>query len=303
MLRHPTDRWQHAHLFLGGRHERNERKTWLVIGLTACMMIAEIAGGTYFGSMALVADGWHMSTHAGALIISAFAYRYARRHKDDPAFTFGTGKLGDLAGFSSALILALIALFIVLQAAGRIIAPIPIAFGEAIAVASVGLMVNIVSAWLLRDDHHHDHAHHHDHNLRAAYLHVIADAATSVLAIVGLLAGWIYGWVWMDAVMGIIGAAVIANWSYTLMRDTGRVLLDVTPDAFLGDEIRRRLEVDGDVITDFHIWQVGPGHHAVIVSLVSYNPRSPDSYKSKLADLKTLSHVTMEVHPRQQEAR
>ena len=305
MHTHSVDQWQHSHVFLGGQHERNERKTRLVIGLTAFMMVAEIVGGTMFGSMALLADGWHMSTHAGALAISAFAYMYARRHKNDPAFAFGTGKLGDLAGFTSAIILAMISLLIIYQAVERIITPVPIVFGEAIAVASLGLTVNVVSAWLLHGgsghDHHHDHenghAHHHDNNLRSAYIHVIADAATSVLAIIGLLAGWIYGLVWMDAVMGIIGALVIANWSYTLLRDTGRVLLDVTPDKHLTDAIRERIETNGDKISDLHLWQVGPGHYGVIISLVADHPQTPSAYKTRLADLKTLSHVTVEVHP------
>ena len=275
------------------------------------MMVAEIVGGNLLGSMALVADGWHMSTHAGALAISAFAYMYARRHKNDPNFAFGTGKLGDLAGFTSAIVLAMIAILIVYQAVNRIISPIPIAFGEAIAVASLGLTVNVLSAWLLRDDDHHhsydhphDHAyshadnkHHRDNNLRSAYTHVIADAATSVLAIVGLLTGWIYGWVWMDAVMGIIGALVIANWSYILLRDTGRILLDVTPDKHLTEKIRRCLETNGDLITDLHMWQVGPGHYGTIISLLADHPQPPSAYKARLADLKALSHVTVEVHP------
>ncbi len=315
---HSPERWQHSHVFLGEKHERNERKTRFVIGLTVVMMIAEIAGGTLLGSMALVADGWHMSTHAGALAISAFAYTYARRHKNDPNFAFGTGKLGDLAGFTSAIVLAMIALFIVYQAVQRIITPVPIAFGEAIAVATLGLTVNAVSAWLLNDHDHHGHHHGHEHhehghaehathehkhdahqdnNLRSAYVHVIADAATSMLAIIGLLAGWIYGWVWMDPIMGIVGACVIANWSYTLTRDTGRVLLDVIPNKHLTGAIRERIETDGDKITDLHLWQVGPGHYGAIVSLVTSRPQSPSAYKTRLADLKTLSHVTVEVHP------
>lgn len=312
------EHWQHSHVFLGEQHERNERKTWLVIGLTATMMIAEITGGTIFGSMALVADGWHMSTHAGALAISALAYLYARRHKHDPRFAFGTGKLGDLAGFTSAIVLAMIALLISYEAVGRILAPVPIAFGEAIAVASVGLSVNLLSAWLLRDDDHHQHHHHHhndharadahrhdhhhgrrhrDNNLRSAYIHVIADAATSVLAIVGLLAGWVYGWVWMDPVMGIAGAIVIVNWAFTLIRDAGGVLLDVTPDDHLAGEIRDRLERNGDRVADLHVWQVGPGHYGAIVSLVAHDPRPPAFYKSRLAGLPSLSHVTVEVQP------
>jgi cation diffusion facilitator family transporter len=302
-----VDHWQHSHVFLGDRHERNERKTRVVIGLTAAMMVAEIVGGTMFGSMALVADGWHMSTHAAALAISALAYLYARRHKNDRRFAFGTGKLGDLAGFTSAIVLALIAVLICYDAVARLLAPVPIAFGEAIAVATVGLCVNLLSAWLLRDDGHHhlpahDHHHNHDHdhghrdnNLRSAYVHVIADAATSVLAIVGLLAGALYGWVWMDAVMGIVGAIVIVNWAFTLIRDAGRVLLDVAPGDDLVGEIRRRLESNQDRVSDLHVWQVGPGHYSAIVSVVSHEARTPSFYKARLVGLSSLSHVTIEV--------
>lgn len=308
---HTTDDQKHSHVFLGERHEHYERKTRIVIAVTATMMVAEIIGGTLLGSMALVADGWHMSTHAGALAISAFAYMYARQHKHDPDFAFGTGKLGDLAGFTSAIVLAMVSIFIVYQALQRLITPVPIIFGEAIAVATIGLVVNVVSALLLHDgnhahDHHDDHAHknipsnhhhHRDNNIRSAYIHIIADAAISVMAIVGLLCGWIYGWIWMDPIMGVIGALVIANWAYTLMRDTGRVLLDITPDKHLEDSIRSRLESNGDTVTDLHLWQVGPGHYGAIVSLVADNPQSPDIYKKILAGLKALSHVTVEVHP------
>ena len=301
-----------SHIFLGTRHEENERKTRFVIALTAAMMLAEIIGGKLLGSMALYADGWHMSTHAGALAIATFAYAFARRHKDNPRFAFGTGKLGDLAGFTSAIILGTIGLIIVYQAVARIVTPTAIVFGEAIAVASLGLVVNIVSAWLLSDHghHHHDHdhghdhhehhehpKHHHDNNLRSAYMHVMADAATSVLAIIGLMAGWIYGWVWMDPVMGIVGACVIVNWSYTLIRDTGRILLDVTPDETIAREIRERLEKNSDQVTDLHLWQIGPGHYGVIVSLESGDARRPDDYKALLAGMDGLSHVTVEVNP------
>ncbi|MDE1900045.1 MAG: CDF family Co(II)/Ni(II) efflux transporter DmeF [Alphaproteobacteria bacterium] len=315
---HAAAAHQHTHVFLGAHHDRNERRTRFVIALTAVMMIAEITGGTIFGSMALVADGWHMSTHAGALLISALAYAYARRHKNDPAFAFGTGKMGDLAGFSSAVILALISLFIVGQSVARLLHPVPIAFGEAIAVAALGLAVNIASAAFLHDghhesdhhhdddhphedDHHHDHHHghhHHDNNLRAAYIHIVADAATSLLAIAGLGAGWAFGWVWMDAVMGMVGAAVIANWSYGLMRDAGRVLLDMVPRKELPQDIRRRLESAGDMVTDLHIWQIGPGHYGAIISLLATAPQAPDAYKARLADMPALSHITIEVHAR-----
>ena len=300
MHSHTLDDWRHDHVFLGSAHDRNERRTWLVVGLTAAMMVVEIAGGTVFGSMALLADGWHMSTHAGALAIAAFAYRYARRHARDPRFAFGTGKLGDLAGFASAVLLALIALLIGYESLVRVFQPVPIHYAEATAIAVVGLAVNLLSAWILGaghdHDHDHDHHHHHDHNLRAAFFHVIADALTSVLAIAGLLAAWGYGWTWLDPVIGIVGALVIARWSWGLMRDAGAVLLDATPDAELADEVRGRLEQGDDRIADLHLWRLGPGHHAAIVALVSDAPQPVAAYKARLADLARLSHVTVEVH-------
>ena len=294
MHTHSLDQWQHEHVFLGHGHARNERQTWIVIGLTAAMMVGEIVGGVLFGSMALLADGLHMSTHAGALLIAALAYLFARRHAGNPRFAFGTGKFGDLAAFTSAIVLAMIALLIGYEAIQRLISPVPIAFREAIPVATLGLAVNLVSAWLLQDEDHHRDAH-QDHNLRAAYVHVLADAATSVLAIIGLLAGWFLGWIWMDAVMGIIGALVIANWSYGLVRNAGAVLLDVTLEPELAEEIRARLETEGDRITDLHLWRVGPGHVGAIVSLVSHAPKAPAYYKARLGDLAGLAHLTVEV--------
>jgi cation diffusion facilitator family transporter len=267
--------------------------------------------------MALLADGWHMSTHAAALAIAAFAYRFARRHAHDPRFAFGTGKLGDLAGFASAIVLAMIALGIGVESALRLFQPVPIRYAEATAIAVVGLLVNLASAWLLGgghehdhehhqqhdyrhglhdDDHdHHDHSHDHDHNLRAAFWHVMADALTSVLAIVGLLSAWAYGWTWADPVIGIVGALVIAHWSFGLMRDAGAVLLDAAPDRALSRDIRSRLESGSDRLSDLHVWRVGPGHHAAIVSLVSDSPQPVETYKARLADLHRLSHVTVEV--------
>lgn len=311
---HATERWHHGHVFLGADHARNERRTRGVIALTTAMMIGEIIAGYLFGSMALVADGWHMATHAGALAISGFAYWYARRHARDARFAFGTGKLGDLAGFTSAVVLALVAVLIAVESARRLLMPITIHFGEAIPIAVLGLAVNLASAWLLGNDghaehdhHHHHHAHtghhhdgdhhHHDNNLRSAYIHVLADAATSVLAISGLVCGLFLGWAWLDPVMGIIGAMVIANWAYTLIRDTGGVLLDVNPDPELAEAIRRTLEIEGDRLTDLHLWRVGPGHCGAIVSLVSERPQPPAHYKATLRPLTGLSHVTIEVHP------
>lgn len=308
--------WRHGHVFLGGDHARNERRTWLVIGLTGAMMAAEIAAGVAFGSMALLADGVHMATHAGALAISALAYLYARRHARDDRFSFGTGKIGDLAGFASAVMLALVALLVALESALRLAAPVAIQFSAAIAVAVLGLIVNLASALLLHEGrdrsgasrdpghhhgdqaHPHSHAHgHRDHNLRSAYLHVLADALTSVLAIVGLVAGRAYGWVWMDPLVGLIGALVIARWSWSLIRDTGAVLLDAVPDGDLPAAVRAALEEDGDRVADLHLWRIGPGHMAVIVSLVANRPDAPAHYKAKLSRVPRLSHVTIEVHP------
>ncbi|MBS4019633.1 MAG: CDF family Co(II)/Ni(II) efflux transporter DmeF [Dechloromonas sp.] len=282
-----------------------------VIALTASMMVVEIVAGTIYGSMALVADGFHMSTHAAAMLIAAGAYFYARKHANDPRFTFGTGKLGDLAGFASAVILMLIALLIGYESFLRLTNPVPISFGQAIAVAVLGLLVNLGSAWLLRDDHtHHQHSHgHHDHdnhgheheggrdqNLRAAYLHVLADALTSVLAIVALIFGSLYGWIWLDPIIGVVGALVIARWSWGLIRDTGAVLLDFLPeDGALPREVRAAIEADGDQIADLHIWQVGPGHHAAIVSIATARPRPIDFYRQKLAHIHELSHLTLEI--------
>jgi len=316
------EHWRHEHLFLGADHARNERRTWIVITLTATMMLGEIVGGMIFGSLALTADGWHMATHAGALTISALAYRYARRHAGDPRFAFGTGKLGELASFTSAIVLGLVALAIGYESLLRFMAPVAIAFDEAIAIAVLGLVINMASAWLLQDTgarghaHHHGHRHHRDevgrhvhhqpahagaphgqdNNLRAAYLHVLADALTSVLAIVGLLAARFYGWTWMDPLMAVIGALVIGRWSFGLARDAGAVLLDVVPDRGTAERMRRVLEVNGDRVADLHLWQVGPGHHAAAIAIVSDQPRPPEHYKALLRRVPGLSHTTVEVH-------
>ncbi|MFV0384428.1 CDF family Co(II)/Ni(II) efflux transporter DmeF [Paracoccus sp. (in: a-proteobacteria)] len=296
----------HDHVFLGRDQDRNERRVWLVIALTAAMMVAEIGAGHIFGSMALIADGWHMSTHAGAMLIAALAYGYARRYARDRRFTFGTGKLGDLAGFASAVALALIALLIGWESLMRFADPVPISFGQAIMVAVLGLAVNLICAWLLRDDHadhhHHGHDHAHDHghdnNLRAAYLHVLADALTSVLAIAALLLGWAYGWNRADPIMGVVGALVISRWSWGLMRDAGGVLLDRLPEGQgLETAIRQAIETPDDRITDLHVWQVGPGHSAAIIAIASSSPRLPSCYKTRLNHLSGLSHITVEVEP------
>ena len=397
----------HQHVFLGEGHERSERRTWAVIWLCGAMMCVEIVGGLLFGSIALVADGLHMSTHAGALLLAALAYTYARRHATNASFTFGTGKFGDLAGFTSAIVLAMIAILIGYESVVRIFAPIPIHFAEAIPIACIGLAVNIASAWLLSSGgHHHGHSHggedpHHDeahslvtatgvlilevfedgvpprfrvradsgpppaaettlittvrpngtrqdfamaargdfleslteipepheftarlkigsdtstavfeehvhthsgtgrdNNMRAAVIHVMADAAVSVLVIIGLLLARAFGWLWMDPLAGIVGACVIASWSYGLIRDTGAILLDRIPDSRLAQQVRSTIESDGSTLADLHLWRVGPGHLAAIISVCPKEDRSADYYRDKLTRYRALSHVTIEIHPK-----
>ncbi|MFM0327911.1 CDF family Co(II)/Ni(II) efflux transporter DmeF [Caballeronia glebae] len=407
----------HDHIFLGVGHEKNERKTWAVIALCSAMMLIEIVGGSLFGSLALVADGLHMSTHAGAMLIAALAYTYARRHASDSRFVFGTGKLGDLAGFTSAIVLAMIALLIGYEAVARFLSPVPIHFDEAIPIAVFGLLVNLASVWLLSGgDHGHSHGHSHghghghddhahenevqeisapsgafavsifedgvppvfritpakagprldastvsvttvrpdgeqqvfaladrggyleskediaephafkvivrmpdgehevefeehehghdanevatrDHNIRSAYVHVIADAAVSVLAIIGLLLARAFGWIWMDPLAGVIGALVIANWSWGLMCDTGAILLDINPDRRMAENVRRVIEDNGDTVLDLHVWRVGPGHMSAVLSVCTPDDqRNPSFYHAALNRFKGLSHVTVEVN-------
>ena len=400
---------RHGHVFLGEGHEQSERKTWAVIWLCSAMMLAEIIGGLLFGSIALVADGMHMSTHAGALLLAALAYRYARRHANDPRFTFGTGKFGDLAGFSSAIVLAMIALFIGYESISRLFAPVPIHFSQAIPIACLGLAVNIASAWLLSggDHHHHGHSHghghdhgahdhddahrittrsgevildvfedgvpprfrlhaeqgltlsadtaaietirpdgarqrftfldrgdylesadeipephaftaqlrigaesyvakfeehehahgaaHRDNNMRAAIVHVMADAAVSLLVIIGLLLARAFGWLWMDPLAGIIGACVIASWSYGLIRDTGAILLDRNPDARMAQKLRQVIEAEGDEVADLHLWRLGPGHLGAIISVITASSRNAAYYRSRLGGFSSISHLTIEV--------
>jgi cation diffusion facilitator family transporter len=306
MHSHSITPWTHGHTFLGAHHSRHERRTWSVVTLTAGMMVAEIAGGTLFGSMALIADGWHMGTHVAALAIAGTAYLFARRHADDTRFSLGTGKFGELAAFASAVILGMIALGIGYESILRLINPVAIHYQEAIPIAALGLCVNLASAWLLHDDRDHEHGHGHDHhhdghahadiNLRAAYIHVLADALTSVLAIGGLSTAWIFGWTFMDPLVGLIGTAVIASWAVGLVRTAGGVLLDTVPDPEMAQRIRKRMEIDGDRVADLHVWQLGPGHAAVIASVVSDAPQAPSVYKQRLDGLTGLSHVTVEVN-------
>ena len=395
----------HSHVFLGEGHDENKRRTWWVIALCTVMMFAEIIGGLLFGSIALVADGLHMSTHAGALLLAALAYSFASKHAADSRFTFGTGKLGDLAGFSSAIVLLMIALLIGYEAVSRLFAPIAIHFSEAIPIACFGLAVNVASVWLLSGGHHHGHSHgpghgdgghdeehridlengcmllsvfedgvpprfqvrfedtsapedvtieterpngtrqaflmankgsfresveeipephaftarvrlgngtkvaehavvfaEHEHgshgcdnNMRAAFIHVVADAAVSVLVIVGLLLARTFGWLWMDPLAGIIGALVIASWSYALIRDTGSILLDMNPDTGMEKSIRRAIETDGDRVTDLHLWRLGPGHLGAILSIAPAHPRVAQFYRERLAQFRALSHLTIEI--------
>ncbi|MBM4059887.1 MAG: CDF family Co(II)/Ni(II) efflux transporter DmeF [Planctomycetes bacterium] len=305
----------HEHCFLGARHGENQRRTWTVIAVTAAMMVAEIVCGTLFGSMALLADGWHMATHAGALSISALAYAFALRRTRDRRFSFGTGKVGDLAGFASAVVLAVVALWIGVESGLRLLSPVAISFDEAIWVAGLGLCVNVVCALVLGGGHGHEHADgygegevageecgesghthlHRDHNLRSAYLHVLADAVTSVAAILGLLAGKFLGWAWFDPVVGVLGAVMIALWSIGLLRDTAAVLLDMVPGGEVEAAVRERLERDGDRVGDLHVWRVGPGHLAVVVEVVTASARPAAEYRQRLAGIRHLSHVTVEV--------
>jgi cation diffusion facilitator family transporter len=258
-----------------------------------------------FGSWAILAVGGHLPTQAAALGTTAFAYATARKRAHDPRFTFGTGKVGALGGFASAMSLGVVSLLVLFESAHRLLEPVDIRFDEAIGVAVVGLVVNLVSAWLLRDhEHEHEHEHegdarHHDHNLRGAYLHVLADALTSVLAIVALALGRAFGWFWLDAATGMVGALLIARWSLGLMRESGNVLLDAEISERRQQQVRAAIELDADNrVCDLHLWRFGPRHLAAIVSLVTKTPRDPSHYKRLLSGFGDLSHVTVEVHPR-----
>jgi len=307
---HTLETWQHSHNFLPetGRAEKNTIRVML---LTAAMMGIEIVAGMVFGSMALLADGWHMATHVAAFGIALFVYRYARSQADNPQFTFGTGKVSVLGGFASAVALAVVALVMALESGMRILRPEAIHFNEAIGVAIAGLMVNLVSGFLLHEHHHHDeqvheqheHDHHHDHNLRAAYLHVLADALTSLLAIIALTVGKYWGWIWLDPAMGLVGALVIGRWAYGLVRDTGKILLDGGADAQTVASIRRAIEEDADNrLTDLHVWHVGADTYSVGLALVTHHPKEPDHYKHLLRHIPHLDHILIEVNPCQGES-
>jgi cation diffusion facilitator family transporter len=300
MHKDTLEQWQHSHDFSVNR-DRAEQSTTIVMWLTAITMVVEIIAGSFFGSMALLADGWHMATHVAAFGIAVFAYRYARRHINNSKYTFGTGKVTILGGYTSAVALAVTALTIAIESVTRLVQPQAIRFNEAIAVAILGLIVNLTSAWLLQDDpdhdHDHSHHHHHDRNLQAAYIHVLTDALTSILAIIALFAGKYLGWIWLDAVMGLVGAAVISKWAYDLVQDTGAILLDGAIDKQIKLNIMTTIEADADNrITDLHVWYIGENHLAATISLITHFPRSPEYYKNLLSGIYSLTHVLVEVN-------
>lgn len=293
---HAIKKWQHRHNF-SNHNQRGERRAYYVFLLTIITMVIEIVAGTVYGSMALLADGWHMGTHAVAFLITIFAYQYARKHANNPSFTFGTGKASVLGGFSSAIALGLVALIMIGESLHRLISPQPIQFNEAILVALIGLSVNIISVFLLKDDHHHHGHDHHDHNLKAAYFHVLADALTSVLAIAALIAGKYWGWNWVDAMMGIVGSLIITRWAFSLIQQTAPILLDASIAPEYQREIINTLEaLDDNKITDIHIWKVSADHYAAMISLVTHDPKSVDHYKQLLTKFDKIDHLTIEVN-------
>lgn len=298
---HNLTNWQHPHDFSGNSESVQKRTKWVIL-ITLAMMVAEIAGGYIFGSMALLADGWHMGTHAAALGITLFAYIYAKKHANDDSFSFGTGKVAVLGGYTSAVILVIVALLMIVESVQRFISPVPIQYNDALIVAIIGLAVNAVCAMLLQDHHHHGHDHshhhceHHDHNLKAAYFHVLADALTSFLAIFALLAGKYFGWDKLDSIMGIVGAVVILFWAKNLIKETALILLDGGVNQELTDKIKSILENDADNrVTDLHIWRISENHMSAIISVVTHYPKPPEYYKQLLINLKKLSHISIEV--------
>lgn len=308
MHTHDISRWQHEHVFDSGS-QAAERGTKAVMWITIVMMIVEIAGGWYYNSMALLADGWHMSSHALALGLSAFAYVAARNFARDPRFAFGTWKIEVLAGYTSAILLVCVAALMVVGSVERLLSPQPIHYKEAMLVAAIGLAVNLASAYILgnahhhhdHDHHHHDHGHHHDLNLKSAYLHVITDAATSVLAIIALTGGWMYGWSWLDPVMGMVGAGVIVIWARGLIAETGKVLLDREMDHGVVDEIRDAIRAEfgggGTKIADLHVWRVGKMAYSVALAVVTHDQTlTPERIKSALHVHEEIAHVTVEIN-------
>jgi len=287
----------HSHDFESHNHH-GEKRTIYVLLLTLTAMIVEIVCGTLFGSMALLADGWHMGTHAAAFCITLFAYRYAKKHSNSDRFSFGTGKISVLGGYTSAIALGFVAMMMAGESIHRLFNPQAIQFNEAILVAILGLFVNLASMFLLGDHHHHGHDHHHDHNLRAAYMHVLADALTSVLAIVALIFGKLYGWNWLDALMGVVGALVIGKWTINLLAQTSPVLLDANIDKKYRDSIIQALEPFAQV-TDFHMWRISGHHYSAAISLASNNKMTVAEYKQILNKFDKIHHLTLEVQPAQ----
>ncbi|PWI32339.1 cation transporter [Vibrio albus] len=295
---------EHSHNFVAHNVD-GEKRTVYVLVLTFITMVVEIVSGTVFGSMALLADGWHMGTHAAAFCITLFAYRYAKKHAHSDRFSFGTGKVSVLGGYTSAIALGIVALLMVVESVHRLLNPETIRFNEAILVAVIGLVVNVASMFLLDDhhhshehenDHHHDHTHHHDHNLRAAYMHVLADALTSVLAIVALLFGKFYGWYWLDALMGIVGALVISKWTIGLMKQTGPILLDENIDQAYRESVAEALAPEATV-KDMHIWKISGHHYSAAMIIESNSGKSVDEYKQMLEKFDKIHHLTLEIHP------
>ena len=304
MHRIDHSRFRHSHDFVRD-FSKGERRTRIVIAITGVMMVVEITAGLLSHSMALLADGWHMSTHVTAFLITAIAYYFTRRHSSNEQFSFGTGKIGVLGGFASAVVLSVVAFLMAGESVHRLFVPLEIHFNEAIGIACIALSVNLICAFLLKEDHHHGHDHHgenrhhshqHDLNLRAAYLHVLADAFTTFLAIIALTSGKFFGWSWLDPVVGLVGSGVVFSWAYGLLRDTSGILLDRTPlSSDLPNEIRNAVESDGDsIVTDLHVWQVGTGKFAAIVSIVAHEPKNSDEYRKLLQDHEELVHVTIE---------
>ena len=315
---HSLAPWQHSHDFVNHNH-KGERRTYYVLLLTIVTMLAEIIAGTLYGSMALLADGWHMGTHAAAFMITLFAYRYARKHANTDKFAFGAGKVSVLGGFTSAIALGLVALIMLVESVHRLFSPQQIQFNEAIFVAVIGLIVNLASVFLLKDDHHHDHhshshshshnhhdanehtqhkghTHHDDHNLKAAYFHVLADALTSLLAIIALFCGKYFGFNWMDAAMGVVGAVIITRWAYGLMLQTSPILLDAGIDNQYQRQIIETLEQDKDTkVSDIHIWKVSADHYAAAIAVVTSTPAEVTHYKQLLRNFDKLNHLTIEV--------
>ena len=298
MHKHSLDQWQQSHVLLSTTRQ-NESRTRHVVLLTLVMMVAEIATGWLYGSMALLADGWHMGTHAAALGITLFAYRYARVHREDRRYSFGTGKVKVLGGYTSAVVLVLVAVLMIWESVHRLLVPQAIHFDESIGVAVLGLVVNIISVCLLKDDDHHDHHHDHlhDHNLLPASVHVLTDALTSVLAIVALLLGKMVGWNWMDPLMGMVGAVVIIHWTYGLLRETTSILLDSAKDMDKVEELRAAIEEDGDsIVADLHLWRIEAEQYALICALVTHDPQEPEHYKKRIREVLGGGHITVEVN-------